>query len=124
MDYANHDFIETLKRAKSELPCKPLRVLNAWGEKGDYAEWEGGFVLWLEDNTYAYMEGWCDTTGWGCQDGVSVRLGKTIKSLKLPLFHGYNKRPCPWEGSPPADINKWIDEGFKDPYESRGIYDE
>ena len=31
--------------------------------------WTGGFVLKLKDGRFAYLTGWCDYTGWGCQDG-------------------------------------------------------
>jgi hypothetical protein len=26
----------------------------------------------LKDGSFAYVSGWCDTTGWGCQDGARI----------------------------------------------------
>jgi hypothetical protein len=124
MEFTSTDFAETLRRARFDLPAKPLSVLKAWGKNGDYSEWEGGFVLLLEDKSYAYITGWCDTTGWGCQDGFTVTLGESIEALKLPLICDYSEEPIPWAEGSPEDLNAWVRAGFKDTYDKKGIYDE
>ena len=42
------------------------RVLRAHGESVDGGgDWTGGFLIEMQDDRYAYSEGWCDYTGWG-----------------------------------------------------------
>lgn len=41
------------------------RAVAAWGRDGDFAEWRGGFLFELRDGRFAYICGWCDTSGWG-----------------------------------------------------------
>ena len=38
-------------------------------EPGDLAEWSGVMLASLKDGRIVAASGWCDTTGWGCQDG-------------------------------------------------------
>lgn len=72
MAYDLYDFTESLERVS--IPRDAVEtVIAATGENGDYAEWSGGFLLKLKDGRYALVSGWCDTTGWGCQDGAYVR---------------------------------------------------
>lgn len=70
MAYAIYDFSETLERVSSFSKNDVAECLAAWGEQGDHSEWNGGFILRLKDGRIAVVQGWCDTTGWGCQDGV------------------------------------------------------
>lgn len=42
---------------------------EGWGSLNLYA------LLELNDGRYAWIEAWCDTTGWGCQDAVTVHVG-------------------------------------------------
>ena len=66
-DYSLTDFEESL----GSLSVADIdRVVAAWGgSPSDYASWEGGFLLALRDGRFMYVTGWCDTSGWGCQDG-------------------------------------------------------
>lgn len=51
------------------------RVIAAWGDSPEgWGSWEGGFLLALKDGRYAYIKGWCDTSGWGCRDGREVEF--------------------------------------------------
>lgn len=70
MSYTSYDFTETLGGCGIDRE-DVKRVIWAWGIGGDYAEWEGGFLLEMKNGTFAYIDGWCDTTGWGCQDGTN-----------------------------------------------------
>ena len=120
-EYSLYDFTESLSQVRRELgTAKVVRVVKAWGEHGDYAEWRGGFVMKLDDGRYCYLEGWCDTSGWGCQDGVEIRFASTVRQLDLP-----KERTTWWSGpqeliqwdAHPSDLNNWIRSGSPDPYE-------
>jgi hypothetical protein len=57
-EYTTYDFEECM--------CDGIiHVHAAWGIQGAFAEWEGGFLVEKKDGTFAYLTGWCDTTGWG-----------------------------------------------------------
>lgn len=105
MSYTTYDFKESLERAPPlGLSASDVaEVVAAWGRTGDYAEWEGGFLLRLKDGRHAYLSGWCDTTGWGCQDGIDV--------------HFYQERPEPLAIAPeewddhPVDLARHLGFG-------------
>lgn len=82
MSYTVYDFSESLDRLNAVdhgFAREDVRgCLAAWGETGDMAEWEGGFLLLLRDGRAAYLTGWCDTTGWGCQDGIQAAVVPAI----------------------------------------------
>lgn len=73
-EYTTYDFSESLDGAG--VPIGTVRrVVAAWGESPEgFASWTGGFLLELCAGGYAYVTGWCDTTGWGCQDGTELHL--------------------------------------------------
>lgn len=105
--YTLYDFTESLD---SIDPASIARVLAAWGEQGSYAQWTGGFLLEMKDGRYAYVDGWCDTTGWGCQDGRSETWFDSRPSeADLPEKDPYDERPpmTQW-GDDPADLNRYI----------------
>ena len=111
--YCTNDLEESLK--KVVLRSEPVYVLSAWGraESPDvccHMDWSGGFVLLLADGGFAYLEGWCDYTGWGCQDGAEIRYSDNIAGLKL-------REDVKWDKLP-QDLNKWITSGRK-PWEER-----
>lgn len=68
MSYALDDFTESLEKVGLD-PLHILCVVAAWGENGDCAEWQGGFLMRAEiegkGRPYVYLSGWCDTSGWG-----------------------------------------------------------
>lgn len=35
------------------------------------------YVVKLKNGKYAYLTGWCDYTGWGCQEGGESKLAST-----------------------------------------------
>lgn len=112
--YCTNDFEESLKQVKLEAPV--VKVIKAWGkaDSGDdtdccHMDWSGGFLLELQNGRFAYLSGWCDYTGWGCQDGAEVIHADSVADLKLP-----DKK---WDENP-ADLNKWLVNGSK-PWEQR-----
>jgi hypothetical protein len=106
MSYCTNDFDESLREV--QLEAKPVKVLKAWGraEEPDvccHSDWSGGFLMLLENGRYAYLSGWCDYTGWGCQDGAEVVHADAPEKLTLPDEN--------WDDEP-ADLNKWIADGM------------
>jgi hypothetical protein len=73
MSYDLYDFTESLRIAGVE-PQRVAHVTLAFGESPEgYGSWEGGFVCHTRSGKpWVFVFGWCDTTGWGCQDGAWV----------------------------------------------------
>lgn len=76
MAYDLFDLTESVNRVGVERSWVD-RVALAFGKHGDMEEWEGGFLLCGKQTNgaplWAFVFGWCDTTGWGCQDGAYLR---------------------------------------------------
>ena len=109
MSYGIYDFSESLSGID---PDTIEVVLAAWGNVDTEdaccdecgGEWSGGFLLKFKEDQphrYAYITGWCDYTGWGCQDGTSVDYFETLPDLDT-LFPDKNY------DIEPTDLNKWI----------------
>ncbi len=93
MSYSIFDFSESVLGAGIGEDTI-VKVEAAWGEHGDYAEWEGGFLLKMKDDSWIYLSGWCDTTGWGCQDGTDI-----AKFNEKPILSEL-KEKVEWETDP------------------------
>lgn len=77
MAYDLYDFTASVERAEGEFGFNLQsidRCTMGWGHKGDGSEWNGGFVLRLKDGRWVHLTGWCDYTGWGCQDGIGAKF--------------------------------------------------
>lgn len=74
MSYSTYDFTESVDRAQAEYGFALADIAEVVAAHGGSSEgggeWSGGFLLRLKDERYAYLSGWCDYTGWGCQDGI------------------------------------------------------
>lgn len=123
MSYTTSDFSESV----SQTPLRPqdiARVVAAWGSGSgqgtdaghwkwsaeDVTDWAGGFLLQLYDNRFAYLTGWCDFTGWGCQDGVDLKYFNTrptIPELRELEMGTTPPQPDEWDLDP-ADLNRWL----------------
>ena len=126
MSYVLSDFVESLRggtginhREEHPITIDPKTVKHvhaAWGYSPEgYGSWSGGFLLELTDGRFAYLTGWCDTTGWGCQDGSQVTFFDAKPALELldkpTTKEPYdNEAPGEWDIDP-ADLNKWIADG-------------
>ncbi len=118
MSYTTRDFHQTLFHRQIAIdPASVVTVISAWGHQGGWGEWEGGFLLKTKDGRYAYIEGWCDTTGWGCQDGAAIMWfdrepsrSELVTSLQEALG---TKEDADWDEAP-IDLNRSIDGGYKD----------
>jgi len=121
--YTTYDFTESLDRVGIHRE-QIEHVIAAWGEHGSCAEWEGGFLLKLKDGRHAYIWGWCDTTGWGCQDGAQVEYSDERPSLVVKRgtpqhIGGYLEvlgggDPAKWQqdwDEDPADLNRYVETG-------------
>jgi hypothetical protein len=129
MSYTTDDFKESISRVAIS-PDDVAAVVSAWGAgdgMGDggagykwsedgVTDWSGGFLLRLRDGSYAYVTGWCDYTGWGCQDGAFVyrffnqrptldEINAAVKADK----DNYSAAPesVEWDKEP-ADLNRWL----------------
>jgi hypothetical protein len=71
MGYDLYDFTESLAVAGVEQSRVEHCSLGfGWSPEG-YGSWEGGFVCHTRTGKpWLFVFGWCDTTGWGCQDGA------------------------------------------------------
>lgn len=106
MSYSVYDFTESVQRSKiEESDIKHIKA--AWGGSccGDCGgEWSGGFLMELKDGRWIYLTGWCDYTGWGCQDGIDEEYfdkEPDMASLKK------DKDMHEWDIDP-ADLNNQI----------------
>ena len=84
------------------------KVIAGWGNvdrdgaccEACGGEWSGGFLLAMKDGRFAYISGWCDYTGWGCQDGTNIEWFDTQPALKDLEPHPEDK----WDVDP-SDLN-------------------
>lgn len=112
MSYTLSDFKESMDRT-TITPDQIDSVIAAWGESNEgYAEWSGGFVMKLKNGHYAYLSGWCDTTGWGCQDGATLVQYDTLPDYESFKNNEWKAELIKWDTAP-ADINTWLSEGAK-----------
>jgi hypothetical protein len=112
MGYSTYDFTESLSGevALSDVAA----VLAAWGNVDkDGAccdecggEWSGGFLCALKDGGYIYITGWCDYTGWGCQDGRS-----STRYVERPHLSELEQFPESAWDLDPADLNEAVEKG-------------
>ncbi len=126
MSYTTEDFAESLERVDVER-SSIASVIAAWGtgsgmgeDAGHYrwsndgaTEWSGGFLFSLNDGRFAYLTGWCDYTGWGCQDGADIYhfdARPTLDEVRAVAHTDtYHQPPmdAEWD-TEPADLNLWI----------------
>lgn len=106
--YATYDFTESIAGNVELGTIKQVHA--AWGESEEgYGQWSGGFLCELTDGSFAYITGWCDTTGWGCQDGNEVEFYRAKPELDA-LKQSWGDTKYEWDLFP-ADLNLWIERG-------------
>lgn len=122
MSYTTNDFEESLSRVGLQTTTI-AKVEAAWG-KGDgmgqdaghfkwsdegASDWCGGFLMRLTDGRYAYLSGWCDYTGWGCQDGAELDMFDSKPALESLVKSEYFSHPSPEEWDlEPYDLNRFL----------------
>lgn len=76
MSYDLQDFTYSLDRVNIPLQAIDSCSLGFGYSPEGWNSWEGGFVVLLRagEKPWAFIFGWCDTTGWGCKDGAWVRF--------------------------------------------------
>lgn len=106
--YTSEDFSESLDCVGIQ-PHQIERVVAAWGKnEDDGSQWAGGFLLKFRDGRIAYVTGWCDYTGWGCQDGAEVYYYDS-RPDQVPGPYGIDHLLIsPEWGEDPVDLNRWI----------------
>lgn len=129
MSYTTDDFEESLGRV-TVTARDVARVIAAWGRGGGMGtdaghyrwdsdgatEWAGGFLVSLKDGRFAYITGWCDYTGWGCQDGAACYFFDVLPTL-AQMHEAAKDDDSPayaeWDLEP-SDLNHWLAAGAKD----------
>jgi hypothetical protein len=112
MSYTLEDFVDALEHVR--LPCPPVSVLRAWGVSSLERDcWEGGFLILLQDGTYAYVTDWR-----GDQEtpvrGAQLQLWKEIDEPALNAeATEFSDQELEWDDDPP-DLNRWIAAGMRD----------
>lgn len=123
--YTAYDLSESLQRVAGDLPSQGpvVMCLRAWGRSPDGGgSWEGGFHVVTSGGCHAYVTGWADYTGWGCQDGAYVWCSWRDQNIDYAAATKYGARfgfePPPlaeWDEQP-ADLNRWLTAGCPDPW--------
>lgn len=78
------DFQEAASRAGFSI-ADAARCIEAGKEDGDYAETSLVALFEMKDGRFAVLTGWCDTTGWGCQDGAEVSYEASESAVRAHL---------------------------------------
>ncbi len=119
--YATYDLSESLEIARNREGADFTResiekVHYAWGYSPEgWGSWGGGFILELKDGRFVTLTGWCDTTGWGCQDGVEVEYHNLLPEAPEAFESGKYASPPNQLIVPdhlPADLNRWVQGEF------------
>lgn len=103
-EYTVYDVSASCERvglARDDIASVPL----GWGVSGWGPEWTGGFLFSLKDGTFAYVTGWCDSSGWGCQDGAEVHRFDSMPTREA-LEAIEDRESVDWDEEP-ADANRW-----------------
>ena len=109
MSFSTYDFDETIKGCGVER-TDIKRVIAAFGVTEAACcddcggEWSGGFLMELKSGKFVYLTGWCDYTGWGCQDGTE-RKDFDAEPALADLDQGKE-----WETTLP-DLQRYIETG-------------
>jgi len=123
VSYTTEDFDQSLQRVTLE-PRDIEAVVAAWGtgsgmgeDAGHFkwsedgaSDWSGGFLMRRRDGRYVYLTGWCDYTGWGCQDGATLHefdARPTYADLKALDEYDHAPPESEWDIEP-ADLNRWL----------------
>jgi hypothetical protein len=64
-----------------------------------YSSVDMACVVTLTDGSCAICEAWCDTTGWGCRDGVTWKVGPTLETVVSELSPDYRDAFTKWQES-------------------------
>lgn len=110
MSFSTYDFVETLKGTSTERE-DVKRVVAGFGVTDAGCcddcggEWSGGFLLEMKSGKFVLLTGWCDYTGWGCQDGTERTEYDTEPDLKA-IDIGKKE----WETTLP-DLQRYVDTG-------------
>jgi hypothetical protein len=107
MSFAIDDFVETIKgtgveRTDIKRAVAAFGVTEAACCDDCGGEWNGGFLLEMKSGEFLFLTGWCDYTGWGCQDGTEKFVFDSLPELSA-LDPGKE-----WETSLP-DIQRYIE---------------
>lgn len=73
MGYDLYDFTHSLEAVSIPITRMEHCSLGFGYSPEGYGSWTGGFVCHTRSGApWVLVCGWCDTTGWGCQDGAQA----------------------------------------------------
>jgi hypothetical protein len=116
MAYDLYDFTESLSVAGVEQARVEHCSVGFGDSPEGYGSWEGGFVCHTRSGKpWIFVFGWCDTTGWGCQDGAWV-IEYDHEPTEAELRASWDKEMeySEWEplwrerDEAPADVNRYL----------------
>lgn len=119
--YSTYDLSESIDilNTREGVPISRESISTvhyAWGHSPEgWGSWTGGFILELKDGRFVTIEGWCDTTGWGCQDGVTATFSDTLPEKPAGFrSDDWAEPPHQWIEADhlPADLNRWVQGEF------------
>lgn len=118
MGYCTYDFTESMRIAGVKLEDVE-HVLAGWGNVDAEGacceecggEWSGGFIFQTTDGRVGKVEGWCDYTGWGCQDGADVEWMEPGAGL-FPIPNGADIDPADLNGEQLLQLIRLVDGAY------------
>jgi hypothetical protein len=80
-------------------------VVHVWAVSPEgWGSMDIELVLALKDGRFAYFSAWCDTTGWGCQEGASqITYGTSVVEL-IPEMTADARRRFGYEETPDVGV--------------------
>ena len=80
--FDDYDWKEVVKYAPFKI--EDVKEIIACVPGGaDSSNWH--YIMKLADGKFGYATGWCDYTGWGCQEGGSGSMAGTLADLLLAI---------------------------------------
>lgn len=113
MAYDLYDFTESMTQVDVNPGNVAACILGFGDSPEGYASWEGGFLLHMKaGEPYALVTGWCDTTGWGCQDGAQVDYfdhEPTLDEIRAAWTAAWGgNAPLDDPDEMPTDVNRYL----------------
>lgn len=70
--------------SEAGVDLNDVREIVHYWSRADIEGWDGDevkYVITLTDGRWVFVEGWCDYTGWGCQDGADAYYASSEEEL-------------------------------------------
>lgn len=98
--FDNYDLSAAFHYHNLQVPSKPEEIVMEITGENDGPNWH--WILRLEDGSFAYVEGWCDYTGWDCQSHAWVHHAENWGDIWGLIAEG-----------PRAEFQEMLDTGVR-----------